>query len=140
VRYWVIFAVGLTTVGLVGAQQPAPQSVQHVPKIYIAPMEWNLDRFVSAEIGSQGLPLQVVQRREEADFVMTSLYQTLGSHMMAPGHYIQVQIVASDGKQVWFAEVNDYALFFGRFRPHGPARAARAIVRKLHRSMSASVR
>ena len=137
-RYWLIFVIGLTTVGL-GAEQPTLQSV-HVPKIYIAPMEWNLDRFVAAEIDSQGLRLQVVKRREEADFVMTSVYQTLGSHMLAPGHYIRVQIVAADGERVWFAEANDYALFFGRLRPHGPTRAARAIVRKLRRGMSASVR
>jgi hypothetical protein len=103
-------------------------------------MEWNLDQFIIAEIRDQGLPLQVVKRPEEADFVMTSLYQTLGSHMIAPGHYIQVQIAAADGKQVWFAEANDYALFFGRFRRHGPAVAARAIVRKLNRGMSESVR
>ncbi len=104
-------------------------------------MEWNLDRFVTAEIQQQGLRLQLVARPEDADFVMTSLYQGLGSHFLSPGHYIQVKIVAADGgKQVWFGEANDYALFFARLRPHGPGRAAGAIVKRLRLDMSASGR
>jgi hypothetical protein len=105
-------------------------------KLYVSPMEWNLDQFVAAEIRSQGLPVQVVARPEEADFVMTSLYQSLGSRRMSPGHYIQVKIVSADGaRQMWFGEANDYALFFGRLRPHGPTKAAQTIVKKLHHSL-----
>jgi hypothetical protein len=128
-------------VGLLSAQQAVSGSVPEGAKLFVAPMEWDLDRFIVAEIHNQGLPVQVVTRPEEADFVMTSHYQVLGSHMMSPGHYIQVKIVATvGGKQVWFAETNDYALFFGRLRPHGPARVAGAIVRKLRRGMSGSGR
>lgn len=102
-------------------------------------MEWNLDRFVTAEIRKQALPVQIVDRPEEADFVMTSLYQGLGSHMISGGHYIQVKIVAvNGGTQVWNAEANDYALFFGRLRSHGPGRAAKAIVKKLRSGISGS--
>jgi hypothetical protein len=129
--------MGVGVVGLLGAGQRVSGSVPEGAKLYVAPMEWNLDRFVAAEIRSQGLPVQVVSHPEEADFVMTSLYQALGSHLMSPGHYIQVKIVAvNGGKQVWFGEANDYALIFGRMRPHGPARAAHEIVRKLHQGMS----
>jgi hypothetical protein len=60
-------------------------------------MEWNLDRFVAAEISRQGLPVQVVAGSREADFVMTGLYQNLGSRMLSPGHYVQVKIVAVAG-------------------------------------------
>jgi len=136
VRYLAILVIGLTVAGLSRSQQTDSGSVPRGPKLYVAPMEWNLDRFVAAEIRSQGLAVRVVARPEEADFVMTSVYQPLGSHLMSPGHYIQVKIVAAHGgKQVWSAEANDYALFFGRLRSHGPARAAQAIVKKLRREM-----
>ena len=139
-----LFATLVTTLalaGLAGAQRPALEGVPRGAKLYIAPMEWDLDRFVAAEVHRQDLPVEVVARPEEADFVMTSLYQGLGSHLMSPGHYIQVKIVSSSGgKQVWFTEANDYALFFGRLRPHGPGRAAAAIVKKLSVDMSKAAR
>jgi hypothetical protein len=95
-------------------------------------MEWSLDRFVTAEIGKQALPVQLVATEDQADFVMTSLYQKLGTHLIAPGHYIQVKIVtAHGGKPVWADEVNDFAVFFGRLRRHGPGKAAESIVKKL---------
>jgi len=133
--------IGLIFVGLLYAQEPVSGIVPEGARLYVAPMEWNLDRFVAAEIRSQGLPVRVVTNPEEADFVMTSLYQTLGSRLMSPGHYIQVTIVAvNGGKPVWFGDANDYGLFFGRLRPHGPAKAARTIVRKLHHGTLTSVR
>jgi len=132
VRYVAIVAACFALAGQLEAQRPGPGSLPPGAKLYVAPMEWNLDRFVTEQIREQGLALNLVARPEDADFVMTCLYQTLGSHYMSPGHYIQVKIVAArGGKQVWSADANDYALFFGRLRPHGPARAAAAIVRKL---------
>lgn len=123
-----------------GAQQPASATLPAGAKLYVSPMEWDLDKYVTAEIRKQGLAVQLVERPEEADFVMTSLYQGLGSHMMSAGHYIQVKIAAvQGGKQVWNTEANDYALFFGRIRSHGPSRAAKAIVKKLRSSLSGSV-
>jgi hypothetical protein len=122
----------LTQVGLLEAKRPVSGNLPPGAKLYIAPMEWNLDRFVAAEIRRQGLPVQVVAFPEEADFVMTSVYQNLGSHLISPGHYIQVRIVSTaDGQQVWFAEANDYATFFGRLRYHGPGRAAKSIVKRI---------
>jgi len=105
-------------------------------KLYVAPMEWGLDKFVTAEIQSNGLPVQLVTDEDQADFVMTSFYQKLGSHMLAPGHYIQVKIVAADGKTVWADDVNDFAIFFGRLRLHGPVRAAQNIVKKLRANLA----
>jgi len=123
---------GLSLPGLSAATRPAPQGFRSGARLFVAPMEWNLDGFIAAEIQKQGLPVQLVVRREEAQLVMTSLYQGLGSHLIAPGHYIQVKIVSADGgKQVWFAEANDYAIFFGRLRQHGPGRAAKWIVKRI---------
>ncbi len=136
-RLLAVFVMCLALAGPLEAQRPVSGSMPPGAKLYIASMEWNLDRFVAAEIRRQGLPVQVVAHPQEADFVMTSLYQELGSRMIAPGHYIQVEIVSVDGgRQVWRAEVNDYAMFFGRLRPHGPGRAAAAIVKKLRNNLS----
>ena len=133
--------MGLALAGLLGAKRPVSESMPPGARLYVAPMEWSLDRFVAAEIRKQGLAVQVVGRLEEADFVMTGFYQSLGSHMISPGHYIQVKIVAADGgKQVWGAEVNDYAVFFGRLRRHGPGRAAEAIAKKLRNDMAGAGR
>ena len=134
-RYLTFLLLGFSLAGL--AKEPVSYGLSGA-KLYVAPMEWNLDRFIAAEIQRQGLPIQMVTSPADADFVMTSLYQSLGSHMMSPGHNIQVKIVAAgSGKQVWFAEADDYALFFGRLRPHGPARVAGVIIRKLGRRISA---
>jgi hypothetical protein len=141
VRYLTIVVVWLSLVGLMNAQKPAAPGLPAGAKLYVAPMEWHLDQFVASEIQRQALPVQLVTRPEEADFVMTSLYQSLGSHQMSPGHYIQVKIVAAEGgKEVWFAEANDYALFFGRLRPHGPSRVAETIVKKLQHHLSPPTR
>jgi hypothetical protein len=108
-------------------------------KLYVAPMEWNLDRFVVAEVQRQALPVELVHTPEQADFVMTSLYQKLGTHMIAPGHCIQVKIVdIGSGKSVWANEVNDFAIFFGRVRRHGPGRAAEDIIKRLRANLSRS--
>jgi hypothetical protein len=118
-------------------QQPAPPNVPSVPKLYVSPMEWNLDRFVTAEIERQGLPVQVVARPEGADFVMTAEYESLGSHFIAPGHYIRARIMSANGqREVWSGDANDYGIFFGRMRHHGPSRAATAIVRRLRHRMA----
>lgn len=132
-----VFVLCLTLAGLLEAQQPAPSGLPRGAKLFISPMEWNLDRFVAVEISRQGLPLQVVADRREADFVMTGAYQNLGSRMTSPGHFIQVGIVAADGgKQVWSAEVRDFGMFFAQLRSHGRARAAKAIARKLGNRLS----
>jgi hypothetical protein len=132
-----VFVLSLASAGLLEAQQPASGSLPPGAKLFIAPMEWHLDQFLATEIHRQGVRVQVVADRRDADFVMTSLYTNLGSRMTSPGHYIQITIAAAnDGKQVWQTEVNDFGLFFAQLRPHGPARAARAIVRKLRIHMS----
>ena len=135
-RTFPLLALGLLATGVLEAQSSAAVSAASVAKLYVAPMEWNLDRFVSDEIRRQGLPVDLVTTQAEADLVMTGLYQKLGSHFIAPGNYIQVRITAAaDGKTVWANEVNDFAVFFGRLRRHGPRKAAEAIVKKLRHTL-----
>ena len=135
-----LFLALTMTLGFAG-QRPTHTSLSPDIKLYVSPMEWNLDRYVTAEIQRQGLPITLVTRPEDADFMMAAQYQSLGSHFMSPGHYIQVMIVTPDaGRQVWSGEANDYGVFFGRLRRHGPGRAAAAIVRKLRSDLAASTR
>jgi hypothetical protein len=141
VRYLTLalFGLGLTLAVVCEAKQPLRANMVPDAKLYVAPMEWNLDRFVAAEIVRQGLPVQLVTSEDQADFVMTSFYQQLGSHLIAPGHYIQVRIVATgNGMPVWAEDVNDFAVFFGRLRRHGPGKAAHSIVRKLRNDLTAA--
>jgi hypothetical protein len=137
-----VFVLCLTLVCHLEAKQPVSRSMPAGAKLYIAPMDWNLDRFVTAEIRTQGLPMQVVAHPAEADFVMTGLYQSLGSHLISPGHCIQVRIVSADDRkqEVWFAETYDYAIFFGRLRHHGPGRAAKSIVNRMRADFSTARR
>jgi hypothetical protein len=131
-RTFAAVAFCLVVAGAAQAKHPVFLDIPRGARLYVAPMEWNLDRFVVEEIRRQGLPVQLVTSEDQADFVMTSLYQKLGSHLIAPGHYIQVRIVsAENGSAVWADEVNDFAIVFGRLRRHGPRRAAESIVKKL---------
>ena len=136
-RTFAIFALSLAFAGALEAKRPVPAILSPEAKLYVAPMEWGLDGFIADEIRRQGLPVQLVSTEDQADFVMTSLYQKLGSHLIAPGHYIQVKIVAANGgRLVWGDEVNDFAVFFGRLRRHGPRKAAEHIVKKLRNNLS----
>jgi hypothetical protein len=104
-------------------------------------MEWSLDELLQAEIRKNRLPVRLVDRQEDADFIMTASSVKLGSRMASPSRDFQVKIVAADsGTEIWSAEASDYATFFGRLRSHGVARAAKSIVRKLRNRFFKPVR
>ena len=126
--------------GLVSAKEPE-SPIPAGARLYVAQMDWNLHAFIAAEIQRQALPLRLVNSPEDADFVMTGSYQSIGSHMISPGHYIQARIVAADtGKAVCTVEAEDYSAPFGRLRAHGPARAATAIVHTLARRIKSQAK
>jgi hypothetical protein len=118
--------------GVEAGTPPTPKRLSADAKLFVAPMEWNLDEQIQTEVRRRALPLRLVARREDADFIMTASSVKLGSRLLSPDRDFQVQIVAVDrGTQVWSAEVSDYATFFGRLRSHGSSRAAKSIVRKM---------
>jgi hypothetical protein len=117
----------LLTPAILMGQNSAPLSAG--AKVYIAPMEWQMEQFITAEIRRQALPVNLVASPSEADFVMTGSAEKLSSHFMAPGRCFHVTVATADGSHtVWSGEGDDYAMVFGRFRSHGPGRAARSIV------------
>ena len=141
-RYFTILTLSLTLAGLASAQKPVVPALPTGTRLFVAPMEWNPRPVYYRRRSSGGrLPVQLVGRPEDADFVMTSVYQSLGSHFMSPGHYIQVKIAgASDGRQVWFTEANDYALFFGAASsPRTHTRGWGTSFARLHHHMSPAV-
>lgn len=114
------------------AKPPIAASLPVGATLFVVPMEWNLDELLRAEVLRSGLPVHLVDRQEDADFIMTASSVKLGSKMLSPDRDFQVQIVAAEGgTPVWSGQASDYATFFGRLRHHGTARAARLIVRKL---------
>jgi hypothetical protein len=135
-RSLAIFALSLPLLAAPEVKRPTSGTIWRDARIYIAPMEWQLDHYVIEEIRRQGLAVQVVDSEREADFVMISSYQALGSRIAGPGHFVQVRILASDGSAVWRGEVNDFAIVFGRLRRHGPRRAAEGIVKKLRSNLA----
>ena len=112
--------------------QALPKSLPSGAKLFIAPMEWNLDELVRAEVRKNGLPVELVESRDEADFIMTGTSVKLGSRLLSPARDFHVDVSpANGGAPVWSGEASDHATFFGRLRRHGSARAARAIVMKM---------
>jgi hypothetical protein len=132
-----IFALAFTLLAAHEVKSPTGPSMSRDARLYVAPMEWQLDHYVISEIRKQGLPVQLVNTEGEADFVMTSLYQQLGSDLITPSHFIQVRIAAvNDGRAVWAGEVNDFSIVFGRLRRHGPRKAAEVILKNLRRNLT----
>lgn len=114
------------------AKAPAPSNLPTGANLYIVPMEWNLDGYIRAEVRKKGLPVNLVERPEQADFIMTGSSVKLGSRLLAPGRDFQVKITAAQGgAEVWSAGASDYATFFARLRSHGATRAAKTLVLKL---------
>jgi hypothetical protein len=119
-------------VGPLPAKRPIAPDLLSGANLYVVPMEWSLDDLLRAEIRRNRLPVHLVERQEDADFIMTASSEKLGSRMLSPDRNFQVKIVAADsGTQIWSAEASDYATFFGRRRSHGAVHAAKSIVRKL---------
>jgi hypothetical protein len=114
------------------AKRPIPKNLPSGAKLFVAPMDWNLDGFIRSGIIKKGLPVALVGRPQDADYVMTASAMKLGSRLLSPGRDFQVKIEAADtGSQIWSAEASDYATFFARLRSHGAGRAANSIVRQL---------
>ncbi|MFN0171532.1 MAG: hypothetical protein ACKV22_34375 [Bryobacteraceae bacterium] len=111
-------------------------------KIFITPMEKNLDSFIVAEIQKQKLPLQVVLSQKEAEYVITGFSQITGSHwaeQVATSVFggkdkfeASVKMVSADGKTlVWAGEAGDRSILFGAFRKGGQRKVAERLVRQI---------
>ncbi|GIW56462.1 MAG: hypothetical protein KatS3mg082_2866 [Nitrospiraceae bacterium] len=120
----------------------AQSSIPRGAKLFIAPMDHNLDSFIVAEIQKQKLPVVIVLRQEEAQYVLTGFAQTTGSHWAEQvaasifggkdKYEASVKLVTADGKSlVWSGEAGDRSLLFGALRRGGQRKVAERIVKEM---------
>jgi hypothetical protein len=137
-------ALMLATVLAAAGKPQSPTAPKNLPagaNLFIQPMEWNLDEYIHREVRKSRLPVHLVQRPEEADFIMTGSSVKLGSRMISPSRDFEVQLSeAGSGALVWSTEASDYAIFFSRLRSHGAGRAAKSIVNKMRSRFFPSAR
>jgi len=125
------------------AGKPAEKlAVPKGAKIFITPMEKNLDGFITAELQKQQVPLQVVLKQDEAQVVLTGFSQMTGSHWAEQvataifggkdRYEAECKLVSADGKTLlWSGEAGDRSIFLGSFRRGGQRKIAERIVKQM---------
>ena len=130
----------------------AAQEVKSVPrgaKIFITPMDKNLDGFITAEIQKQKVPIEVVLNQEDAQFVLAGFSQMTGSHWAEQvattvfggkdKYEAECKLVSADGKTlIWSGEAGDRSLFLGALRRGGQRKVAERIVKQMHDALFAN--
>jgi len=122
------------------------QSIPRGAKLFVTPMDKNLDSFIVAEIEKQKLPVQVVLKQEEAQYVLTGFSQITGSHWAEQvatsifggkdKYEASVKMVTADGKSlVWAGEAGDRSILFGAFRRGGQRKVAGRIVKQMKEAL-----
>src|SRR5579864_511228 len=107
-------------------------------KIFIAPMEGDLDGFIAAEIIKQKVPVAVVTDEKDADYILT------GASIKADDHWYNavwggkdknegnVRLLdVKEKRMVWAGEAGDRHLNFTAFRRGGERKVADRIVQKM---------
>ena len=114
---------------------PRPQSGS---RLFIAPMEGNLNGFLATEIVKQKLPVLLVTDEKEAQFILTGAampgdnkwyHSIFGGKDKTEGN---VQMISVSARQViWAGEAGDRSLLWGNFRRGGQRKVADRIVSKM---------
>jgi hypothetical protein len=121
-------------------------AVAHGSKVFITPMEKNLDAFLMAELQKQKVPVEIVLKQEDAQYVVTGFSQMTGTHWAEQvaatifggkdKYEASVKMVTADGKTlVWSGEAGDRSLFLGGLRRGGQRKVAQRIVKDLKSQM-----
>jgi len=131
----VFFAGILLCLSFVGVQA---QSVPRGSKIFIAPMEGNLNGFITAEILKQHLQVVVVTDGAHADYVMTGLslkednhwYNSVwGGKDKNEGSVSLIKV--QDKTVVWATDAGDRTMLFSGFHRGGLSKVAERIVKQM---------
>jgi hypothetical protein len=121
---------------------PFSAQLQRLPpgtKIFITPMDKNLDGFITAEIQKQKVPIVVVLKQEEAQYVLTGFSQITGTHWAEQvaasvfggkdKYEAECKLVTADGsKLMWSGEAGDRSILFGALRVGGQRKVAERLV------------
>lgn len=107
-------------------------------KWFIAPMDGNLDGFISSEIIKQKIPITVVTDEKDADFVLA------GASVKADDKWYHVVFGGKDKNEgnvrlmnvkdktmVWAGEAGDRSLMWGNLRRGGERKVADRIVKRM---------
>jgi len=118
------------------------QLLQKNSKIFIAPMQGELDGFIAAEIVKKKIPLVVVSDETQADYVLSGAslkaddrwYNTVfGGKDKNEGN---VRLLDVKTKQmVWAGEAGDRSLVWGGFKRGGERKVADRIVEQMKKQL-----
>jgi hypothetical protein len=107
-------------------------------KVFISPMEGQLDGFIAPEMIKQKLPVKVVLTESEADYLL------VGGSIKADDKWYHVAFGGKDKNEgnvrlldikeksmVWAGEAGDRSLIYGNFKRGGQRKVAERIVKQL---------
>jgi hypothetical protein len=137
-----LLILALCTSGTLLAQGKVPAD----SKVFIAPMEGQLDGFIPPEIQKRHLPIRVILDENQADFIMTGMTSRAGSawYDVIAGGVIagkdkfeaNVKLVSvKDKTLVWSASAGDRSVVFGAFRRGGQRKIAERIVKQMEKDL-----
>jgi hypothetical protein len=120
-----------------------PQPPVAGSRVFVAPMEGNLDGFISAEILKQKLPLVVVTSDAQADLVMTGLNLKQDDHWYNAAwggkdkNEGSVKLIGVHNKAViWAGDAGDRSLLFSFYRRGGLSKVAERLVKQMQKDLS----
>lgn len=135
-------AIILISLGLVAFAQPA--QVRPGARVFIAPMESNLNSFLAAEIIKQKLPIIVVMEESQADYILTGVSMKTGEGKWYDVMFGtskdrnegSVQLVSVSTKSlVWAGEAGDRSLWWGELKRGGQRKVADRIISKMKKEV-----
>jgi hypothetical protein len=107
-------------------------------KIFIAPMQGNLDGFIAAEIIKQKLPLKVTTEEQGAEYILTGMslkaddkwyHVVFGGKDKNEGNVRLLSV--SDKTMVWAGEAGDRSMWYGGWKRGGQRKVAQRIVKNM---------
>jgi len=120
----------------------APSRVPPGSKVFIAPMEGNLNGFIAPEILKKKIPFVLVTDENDAEFILSGAsikaddkwYNTIfGGKDKNEGN---VQLISVRDKQmVWAGEAGDRSLWWGGMRRGGQRKVADRIAKQLKKDL-----
>jgi hypothetical protein len=109
-------------------------------KIYISPMENELDGYIRAKFVELHVPLVIVMDKQVADLIMTGGSKQFADHWYDGGvkdkNTGTIAITDKAGNFVWGGAAGDRNIWWGNLAKHGPEKVATRIVDKLKKAIA----
>jgi hypothetical protein len=119
-----------------------PEKVLPGSRVFLSPMQGNLEGFISAEIIKQKLPLSITTDENSADYVLT------GTSIKADDRWYHVVFGGKDKNEgnvtlistkqktvVWAGEAGDRSMWWGGFKRGGERKVADRIVSRMKKDL-----